>query len=85
MSEYAEIIPSYQVNKDFGLIDAVDKIALAISKAKALTAVGATAELDTYQPNILNHYFDSIMTILSEADHVCDFLIKNRKQWLKTY
>lgn len=49
----------------------LDQLSHLISKAIALTAVGASAEMEDYRGEILNHYFDTVLDLLHDAKNVC--------------
>jgi hypothetical protein len=46
----------------------LERLSLSISRARALTAIGACSDLEDYASDILNYYFDSVLSHLSEAE-----------------
>ncbi len=66
--------PNYPAPYHETFSETLDRLSLEIERAKALTAIGASADMEDYRREILNNYFDSVLFHLTEASVMCNQL-----------
>ena len=54
----------------------IERLTLNLARAKSLTEIGATSDLQDYNDTTLNGYFDALLFLLEQANLECDQLAK---------
>lgn len=49
----------------------LDQLSVTLSRAKALAGIGASSDMENYEPHILNGYLDTIYMLIVEAQKFC--------------